>query len=84
MQKGKVVEINRSMGYGFILTEDGQRIFFHQRWLRQLRFKDLDIGTELVFVINQGPRGPRAHNIMRPSDVPISRQERIAELLFKE
>ncbi len=80
---GKIIEIIRSKGYGFIESEEGERIFFHQRWLKNLKFRDLNIGDDVAFMIKQGPRGPRAHNMMLPKDVPPTRQERIAELLFK-
>jgi CspA family cold shock protein len=63
MQKGVIVSINRSRGYGFIESDHGAKIFFHQRWLRDIRFRDLSIGDMVVFNIDQGPRGPRAQNM---------------------
>ncbi len=85
MCKGKIVEIERSKGYGFIETEEEEeRVFFHQRWLRKIRFRDLEVGDEVVFTINQGPRGPRAFNMTSPGDIPISKKERIAELLSND
>jgi len=83
MCKGKIVEIERSKGYGFIESDNGERIFFHQRWLKRIRFRDLKVGDEVAFTINQGPRGPRASNLIYPEDIPRPKKERIAELLFK-
>jgi CspA family cold shock protein len=84
MSTGKIVEIERSKGYGFIEGANGERIFFHQRWLKKIRFRDLKPGDEVAFLINQGPRGPRAFNMIYPEDIPIPKKQRIAELLFND
>lgn len=84
MCKGKIIEIERSKGYGFIESENGERVFFHQRWLKKIRFRDLTVGDEVAFSVNQGPRGPRAFNMMLPEDMPLSKKQRIAELLFDD
>lgn len=84
MYKGKIVEINRPKGYGFIETGEGTRVFFHQRWLKKIKFSDLNIDTEIAFSVNQGPRGPRAFNILFSTDIPLSKKDCIAELLFKD
>ncbi len=85
MYKGIISSIERSKGYGFIEAEDGERIFFHQRWLRKVRFRDLHKGDEVVFLVNMGERGPRAHHInlaanIESRDTYISRK---AEAIFK-
>ncbi|UCD93378.1 MAG: cold shock domain-containing protein [Candidatus Zixiibacteriota bacterium] len=63
MDKGRIKTIERSKGYGFIETDEGHKIFFHQRWLRKVKFKDLEEGDEVVFSVNMGTRGPRAYNL---------------------
>lgn len=63
MYSGVIASIERSKGYGFIEADDGEKIFFHQRWLRKVRFKDLHEGDEVVFTVNMGRRGPRAYNL---------------------
>jgi len=63
MIKGKIVTIERSHGFGFVETEAGEKVFFHQRWLRKVKFRDLHEGDEVVFLVNRGPRGPRAFSI---------------------
>lgn len=82
MIKGKIVVIERSKGYGFIEADDGSEIFFHQRWLRKIKFRELNIGDEVVFAVHTGPRGLRAYNL-----VPASYREEVkprpVELLFK-
>ena len=80
---GIIKEIERSSGYGFIEAENGRKIFFHQRWLRKVRFRNLNVGDEVTFSINDGPRGPRAHHLSLASDEEeIVR--RPVELLFKD
>jgi CspA family cold shock protein len=85
MYKGKIKSIDRENGFGFIEAEDGQRVFFHQRWLRKTKFRDLNQGDEVVFDIDQGPRGPRAFHMMLASDA--GREEvrvRAVDTLFKD
>jgi len=85
MLKGKITSIDRSKGYGFIESEDGQKVFFHQRWLRKLKFRELYEGAEVVFSINDGPRGPRAYHLNladREEEIPTAAQR--ADQLFKD
>ncbi len=84
MFKGKVIEIDRPRGFGFIETDEGAKIFFHQRWLRKIRFRDLNIGDEVVFAVNHGPRGLRAHNLQLAADIDDMVQVSRGDELFKE
>ena len=84
MYKGVIKSIERHKGYGFIEAEDGQIVFFHQRWLKNLKFCDLSEGDEVVFAINQGPRGPRAFNLGLPTMADDFRRRRPIEQLFKD
>ena len=84
MYKGVIKSIERPKGFGFIETEDGQTVFFHQRWLKRIKFRDLSEGDEVVFAINQGPRGPRAFNIGLPSAGDDFKRRRPIEQLFKD
>ena len=63
MAKGVVVRIERSHGYGFIQMEDDAEVFFHQRWLRGIKFRSLRIGSILEFDLERGYRGLKAINI---------------------
>ena len=63
MFKGKIKSIERSKGFGFIETDEGEKVFFHQRWLRKIKFRDLNEGDEVVFSANMGPRGLRAYHL---------------------
>jgi len=85
MARGKITFIERPKGYGFIETDVGLKVFFHQRWLKKIRFRDLNIGDEVVFAINRGPRGPRAYNLSLSTEdeesEPVSRP---IEKIFKD
>nr|MBN2277457.1 cold shock domain-containing protein [candidate division Zixibacteria bacterium] len=81
MDRGKIVSIERSKGYGFIEMEDGEKVFFHQRWLRKIKFRQLNEGDEVVFTINIGPRGPRAFHLnLADQEIQEIKTKRIAEL----
>ncbi len=85
MDKGKIKSIDRSKGFGFIETDDGDKIFFHQRWLRKIKFRDLSEGAEVVFSVNNGPRGPRAYHLcLAGLDDEESARVRRVEDLFKD
>jgi len=60
MAKGRIRRLMRDRGYGFITTEDGKDIFFHQTALRGLRFDSLKEGQSVEFEVETGPKGPRA------------------------
>jgi CspA family cold shock protein len=84
MYKGIIKSIERSKGFGFIETDEEDRIFFHQRWLRKVRFKDLHEGVEVVFQIKQGPRGPRATNLNLRENAEEPGSTSHPEEIFKE
>ena len=63
MAKGTIKRLMRERGYGFIATEDGKDVFFHQTALRDLRFDSLEEGQSVEFEVEKGPKGPRAVNI---------------------
>ncbi len=83
MIQGTIVEIVKENGYGFIEAEDGRKIFFHQRWMKRLKFSELRVGLEVIFDISDGPRGPRAHNLMKAEDKELFVRARPIEALFK-
>jgi len=63
MAKGVVVRLERSHGYGFVQMEDGTEAFFHQRWLRSIKFRDIKIGSIVEFDLERGYRGAKALNM---------------------
>lgn len=58
--------INFSSGYGFIQPDDGSRdVFVHYSGIIGSGFRTLAEGEGVEFNIEQGPRGPRAVNVMK-------------------
>lgn len=61
---GTVKWFNESKGYGFIAQENGPDVFAHFSAIQSSGFKTLAEGQRVEFVINQGPKGPQAENIV--------------------
>ncbi len=66
MLTGKVKWFNDAKGYGFIQI-DGQEkdIFVHHTCIKAEGFRTLQEGEEVQFDLVQGPKGPKAENVMR-------------------
>ena len=67
MAKGKIRRLMRDRGYGFITSQDGKDLFFHQTDVRGLRFESLKEDQSVEFEVETGLRGPRAVNV-RPKE----------------
>lgn len=63
MAKGTIARLMRGRGYGFITTEEGKDLFFHQTALQGVDFDSLKEGQPVEFETEEGPKGPRAANI---------------------
>lgn len=63
MHTGKIKKLVRDRGFGFINDTDGREVFFHQSGLVDIRFDTLNEDQEVVFDIEESPKGPRAINI---------------------
>lgn len=61
--KGKVKNVNRDKGYGFIKAEDGREFFFHRSALKNCGMPDMVDGREVEFTEEEGEKGPRAEDI---------------------
>lgn len=62
---GRVREVFRGEGYGFIETEDGRDVYFHENDVREGSFEQLDRGTPVAFSEESGDEGPQA-SAVRP------------------
>lgn len=52
-------------GYGFIVASDGNEYFFHRSALKNADHESLRQGQKVTsFDAGQGPKGPRAENIV--------------------
>ena len=63
MHTGKINELIRSRGFGFIDDTDGRRLFFHQSGLLGVTFGALAGDEKVEFEVENTPKGPRAVNI---------------------
>ena len=63
MIKGTVKWFNEKKGFGFISREDGDDVFVHHTSIQGEGFKTLNEGQEVEFEVQDGPKGPQAHNV---------------------
>jgi cold shock CspA family protein len=59
----RVGKIFPEAGYGFLATPEGREIYFHRNSVRETRFEDLEVGTEVRFVEELGDEGPQASTV---------------------
>lgn len=62
---GRVRDIFRGEGYGFIETEDGREVYFHENDVREGDFTQLKKGAPVLFAEESGEEGPQA-SAVRP------------------
>ncbi|MCD6415134.1 MAG: cold shock domain-containing protein [Planctomycetes bacterium] len=66
MVKGKVKWFSDAKGYGFIEQADGSGdVFVHHSDIQGTGYKSLSENDEVEFDIEQGPKGPRAANVVK-------------------
>lgn len=58
--RGVICKLFPKEHYGFILKEGGGEVYFHKNALQGLTFRDLEDGTEVVFNLEEGRKGPQA------------------------
>jgi CspA family cold shock protein len=64
---GKVKWFNNAKGYGFIEREGGSDVFVHFSAIQGNGFRTLEEGQAVEFEIVDGPKGPQAGNVTKPS-----------------
>jgi len=62
-QEAIVKEVLPTEGYGFLETDDGRSVYFHQASVLDGHFPQLRIGTRVKFVEEQGDKGPQASTV---------------------
>ncbi len=62
-QQGKVKWFNRRKHYGFILTGEGNEIFFHQEQILGTQVKKIEKGQMARFHTRYSTKGPEALNV---------------------
>lgn len=65
MLEGIVKSYNVKKCFGFIMSNEGEEIFFHCSQLMVEGHKTIEEGTKVVFERLETDRGIQAHNIMR-------------------
>jgi CspA family cold shock protein len=63
--KGTVKWFNESKGFGFITSEDGGDVFVHFGDIQGEGFKTLAEGDAVSFDVVEGPKGPKAENVVK-------------------
>ena len=61
--RGKIKKMVRDRGFGFIRGDDGKEVFFHRSGLGANDYDSLSEGDVVEYVVQEGPRGPRAENV---------------------
>ena len=64
MVKGTVKWFNASKGFGFISREDGSDVFVHYSSIQDNGYKSLSEGDSVSFDVEEGPKGPKAINVV--------------------
>ena len=68
MATGTVKWFNESKGFGFIAPSDGGKdVFVHFSAIQGSGFRTLEEGQQVEFEIVDGPKGPQAGNVTKPS-----------------
>ena len=62
--QGKVKWFNDKKGFGFISGEDGNDYFSHFSKIEKDGFKSVNEGEEVMFEVEEGPKGPQATNVV--------------------
>ncbi len=66
MARGKVKWFSDTKGYGFVTPDDGsQDIFVHYSSIEGAGFKSLAENDVVEYEVEQGPKGPRAVNVVK-------------------
>ncbi len=66
MAKGKVKWFNDAKGFGFITGDGIERdIFVHHTSIQAEGFRSLNEGQDVEFELTEGPKGPKAENVMK-------------------
>lgn len=69
--RGVICKLFPRERYGFILQEGGGEVYFHANALHGLTFEQLEDGTEVVFGLEQGKKGPQATTVQRPPAIAV-------------
>ena len=59
----RVSRILPEQGYGFLVTQEGREVYFHENAVRDGKFASLTVGTEVIFAEETGDKGAQASSV---------------------
>jgi cold shock CspA family protein/ribosome-associated translation inhibitor RaiA len=68
-KKGVVSNVLRDEGYGFIILEDGNEVYFHRNAVHGFEFEELEEGVEVTLNVAPGEKGLQATTV---NPVPLT------------
>jgi CspA family cold shock protein len=69
--RGVVCKLFPKDRYGFILQEGGGEVYFHANALQGLTFEEVEDGTDVVFGLEEGKKGPQATVVSLPLPIVL-------------
>jgi CspA family cold shock protein len=60
---GTITRLFTDRGYGFIVTDAGEEVYFHRNALHELDFAALHLGLPVELEIERGEQGPQASRV---------------------
>lgn len=64
---GIVEQVHRERGFGFILTDGGEQVYFHRNAVQSgLDFETLEDGDRVALNVEAGDKGPQATAVVAP------------------
>lgn len=67
-QTGQVKWFNEKKGFGFIVNEHGDDIFVHYKDIQGVGFKTLHENDAVTYILDKGPKGFKAQEVIVMSD----------------
>ena len=61
---GTVKWFNATKGFGFIERQNDKDVFVHHTDIAGDGYRSLDEGQRVEFTVTQGPKGPKAENVV--------------------
>jgi len=65
LAEGTVKWFNEAKGFGFITTDENTDVFVHYADIQGNGFKTLTEGDKVSFDVEEGPKGPKATNVVK-------------------
>lgn len=68
--RGVISKVFLDEGYGFILQDGGEEVYFHRNAVHGLKFEELEDGLEVAFNVEVGEKGLQATTVNPVPQVP--------------